>query len=188
MSMEAPPLETAISTTLSRSWDLFKEDFVLYLLATLLVGLVGAVSLGILAAPLGVGLVMVIRRKIAGDASVSVGDVFQGLSKLVPSLLAAIGIFIATLIGMVLLVLPGLFVVFVTGYTFHVMAYEDAGMVESIKRSVRVTLDNALFALIILVISGVINAIGGAVAIGVLITAPFTAVMLTVAYEEMTKG
>lgn len=188
MSMEAPPLETAISTTLSRSWDIFKQDFVLFLLATLLTGLVGAVTLGILAAPLGVGMVMMIQRKIAGDPSVSVGDVFKGLSKLVPALLASIVIFIGAFIGTLLLVLPGLFVVFTTAYTFHVMAYEDAGMVESIKRSVRLTLDNALFVLLILVIAGVINAIGSAVFIGALITAPYTAVMLTVAYEEMVKA
>ncbi|MEL6543908.1 MAG: hypothetical protein AAFQ82_04740 [Myxococcota bacterium] len=187
MSSEAPPLEAAISATLSRSWDIFKQDFVLYLLATLAVAILGAVSLGILIAPLSVGLIMVIRRKMAGDASVGVGDIFQGFSKFVPALLASIAIFIGVFIGSILLVLPGLFVAFVVSYTFHVMVYEEAGMVESIKRSVRLTLDNALFTLLMLVIAGVINGIGAVVAVGGLVTGPFTAVMLTVAYEEITK-
>lgn len=188
MSTDAPPLETAISETLSRSWDVFKEDFVLYLLATLVAFLVGTVTLGLLAAPMAIGVIMIVKRKIAGDTSVAVGDIFQGFGKLVPALLASIVIAIGVALGTVLLVLPGLFVAFVTAYTFHVMAYEDAGMVESIQRSIRLTLDNALFALVILVIAGVINSIGAAVAIGGLVTAPFSVVMLTVAYEEMRKS
>ncbi|MEM6730739.1 MAG: hypothetical protein AAF658_04245 [Myxococcota bacterium] len=184
---ETPSLENALGSTLSRSFDVFKQDFVLYLLAFLVYALVSGLSLGLLAGPLSIGLIDVVRRRSSGDTSVSVGDVFGGFSKFVPSFLALLVIGLASAVGSLLFLLPGLFVVFVCAFSLHVMAYEDTGMVESIKRSVRLTLDNALFVLLVLLIIGVLSAVGSLVVIGVLVTGPFSAVMLNVAYEQIAK-
>lgn len=176
--------EVAIQSIFTRSWEVFKKDPVLYIVASLIVGVVGTVSLGILAAPLMVGFIRLTRNRMRGE-EVGAGDVFGGMSALIPSLIAAILIAIGVGIGSLLLVLPGIAVAVIFSYAFHLIAYDDANVGDALKGSFELVKNNILLVILVMVLIGILNSIGGVVVVGVLLTGPFSMVASTVAFEEM---
>lgn len=176
--------EVAIQDIFTRSWDVFKKDAVLYIVASLIVGVVGSLTVGILAGPLTIGFIRLTRDRLKGQ-EVGAGDVFGGMSMLIPSLIATILIAIAVTIGSLLLVLPGIAVAVLCAYTYHVMAYDDASVGDALKGSFELVKNNLLLVIILMVLVGILNMIGSVVVVGVLLTAPFSLVAMTVAFEHM---
>lgn len=179
--------EQAIQKIALRSWDVFKKDPVLYIVASLIVAVVGSVTLGILAPPLAVGFIKLTRDRMAGK-EVGAGDVFGGLGSFVTSLIVGIIVMIGVMIGSMLLVLPGLAVALVTCFAFHFIAYDDAGIGDALGKSFNLVKDNILPVIIIIVAVGVLNSIGSMVVVGVLLTGPLSMVAMTVAFEELRRG
>ncbi len=175
--------EVAIQQIFTRSWGVFKEDMVLYIIASLIVAVVGGLSLGILMPTLMVGFVKLVRKRMAGEEA-SAGDVFD-FSAFVPALIVGIIIGVGVMVGSMLLVLPGIAVALVTGYSFHFIAYDDAGVGDALKGSFELVKDNIVLVLILMLILGVLNGIGSAVVLGALLTGPFSMVASTIAFEEM---
>jgi len=178
--------EKAITTIGTRTWEVFKQDPVLYIVAMLIVAVVGGVTLGILAFPLAVGFIKMTRDRMAGK-EVGAGDVFSGLGSLVTSLVVGIIIVVGVMIGSALLVLPGLAVALFTAFAFHFIAYEDAGIGDALTKSFNFVKENALTVIILIVLAGVLNSIGSMVVIGVLLTGPLSMIAMTVAFEELRR-
>ena len=178
-------VERFLQDVLEETWGLFKADPVLYVLVSVLVILLGAVTVGVLAGPLAVGAVSVVRARRAGRAA-QVSDVFEGLSRFgrafVVTLLVAIGV----MLGGALLVIPGLLVLLFTSFAWHEIAYRDASVTDALAGSYRIVKGAFLRALLLLLAIGVLNAIGGAVMFGVLLSAPLSLILLTVGYERLT--
>jgi uncharacterized membrane protein len=181
----ALPLESLVQDSLRESWEAFKQDAVLYILANLVVIAVSIVSLGILIAPLTVGMIDIIRKRRRGEAA-AVGDVFSGFSSFGSSFVAGLIMVLGTLVGLVLLVLPGLVFAFLCAFTFHAIAYRGLGAVDAVKHSVEAVKANALAVAVMMLVALIINAIGGMVWVGNLLTGPFTMLLFTVAYEKLS--
>jgi len=183
--MSAAP-ENVLTNVLKRSWDVFMKDPVLYVIAGIIVIVVGALTLGILAPALSIGFTRIVRDRMQGKPAEASG-VFGGMSLFVPSLIAMILIAIGVTIGTALLVLPGLFVAVVTSFAFQFMALDNAGVGDSLSRSYRLVMDNLVTVILLIVLLAVINCAGGAVAVGILLTTPFTMVAMVIAYEDLRK-
>lgn len=184
--MPAAP-ESVLTNVLKRSWDVFMKDPVLYVIAGIIVIVVGTLTLGILAPALSIGFMQITRDRMQGKPATA-GGVFGGMSMFVPSLIALILIAIGVTIGSALLVLPGLFVAVVTSFAFQFMALENAGIGDSLSRSYRLVMDNLVTVILLIVLLAIINAIGGAVAVGLLLTTPFTMIAMVIAYEDLRKS
>lgn len=182
--MSAAP-EKDIGDILKKSWEVFMKDPATHIIANLLFLLGSVFSLGILAAPLMVGYIRLIRDLMAGR-QVSATDIFSGLSTTITSLITMIIIGIAITIGLFLLVLPGIAVGFLVAFAFHFIAYKDSGIMDSMSESFNLVKDNFVLVLIVIIIVAVINMIGSSVFIGSLLTVPFGMIMMNITYERLT--
>ena len=182
-----PTTEHLITSAFQRAWDIFKNDWVLFIVDGLLAAVVGAVTLGILMPAMYVGLIRVIKRRIHGEEA-SAGDVFSlGLPALLSSLVAGIIIGIAVGIGMVLLVIPGLLAALFLFYSFHFIAYDDASGVECLGDSFSLTKENLVPVLVLVLALAILNTLGGMVVFGTLVTFPFGVLVATIVFEQLRQ-
>jgi uncharacterized membrane protein len=183
----AKPLEVErfLQDAFSESWRAFKADAALYVLGCLLAMLVSAVSLTILLGPMTVGFIKLVQRRRRGEQA-HARDVLDGLSTLGAPVRAWLLVVLAMALGGVLLVLPGLLVMVVTCFAFHELAYRQRYAVDAIRESCKLVIGNFLHVLLLLIAIGLLNAVSHIVPIAPLLTAPFSAVLVTVAYEKLS--
>ena len=113
-------------------------------------------------------------------------DFFGAFSKvnLVQLLIAGVLVGIATTIGFILLIIPGLIVMFVTYLTTYVVVDDDTPAIEGIKRSVKLTTENVGDALMLALLN-VLVVIAGAIAlcVGLIVAIPVTIFATAYAYR-----
>jgi hypothetical protein len=168
-----------------QTWELFRRDPVMFVVAAAALFLGSVVSLGLLAGPLHVGYIELCRRARRNEP-ISVGIVFSRFDSLVPSVVAFVIIFVGVVVGMFLLVLPGLLVGIFSAFTLHAIAYENLGGIDALRRSFGLVKDHPAHALALLVMVIILQTIGGAVVFGVVLTTPLALIGLTIGYERLT--
>lgn len=176
--------EDLVRDTLAEAWDLFKDDFVLYLVAGLLLIAVSIVSLGLLAGPLSVGFIKLVEKRRRGEEG-NVTDVFDGFSQFGESFIASILIAVGVLIGILLFVLPGLLFAVAMLFTFQAIAIDEESATGAMGRSYDIVKENVALAIVFFVILVVLSGIGGMVGFGNLLTVPFSLILMTVAYRRL---
>ena len=183
---DAEPLEPFLSHVFKESWEVFKEDPVLYIVAALIQTLLGVFTLGLLLGPLYIGMVRIIAARRRGEAA-GIGDIF-GMAEWGAGIVAFILIAIGVIVGSIFLILPGIAFALFASLTFHAIALDDDGAVDAIKTSFGVIKDNFANVFVLMLLLTVLSMVGSVVWIGSLVTAPFTAVAMTVAYQRMTQA
>lgn len=177
-------IDQFVLSVLRDSWEVFRRDALVFVVASVVLLLVSALTLGILAAPLTIGFIEMVRRGRQGEP-LALGLLFSRFDAFVPSLVATTLIFLAVFVGMLLLVLPGLVAALFSAFAMHAIAYEHATGVDSIRRSVELVRENFLPALALVLVVAVAHAIGSAVVFGILLTMPMSLIALTVGYERI---
>lgn len=148
-------------------------------------------GVGELLAQLLQSVVSIVLGGVAAKAALEVteGKPFDffgafGRVNLVQLVLAALIVGIATLIGFILLIVPGLIVMFLTYLTTYAVVDADRSAIEGIKHSVRLTTQNVGPALmlgalnVLVVIAGVI-----ALCVGLIVALPVTIFATAYAYR-----
>jgi hypothetical protein len=174
-----------LSDTFGKAWDTFKVDPLTYVVASLIMGFVTMISLGLLAGPLTVGFIRIIKHKREGREA-GIGDVFD-FSSFVSSLLVMVILGVAIFIGTLLLVIPGLVVAVFGVFAIYEVAYSDVGPIEAIQNSISIVKEHFLNVLVLMIVVIAINMVGGSVMLGALLTVPFGMIMLSIAYEKITE-
>jgi len=183
---ETGKIEDVVQSTLRDAWNLFSSDFVLWILAGLILVVVSIFSLGILAGPMMVGFIQLVEKRRRNEPG-SPTDIFEGFSRFGASLIAFLLISMGVFVGSLLLVLPGLVFGLVTAFTFHAIAIDDQDATGAMSRSFNVIKDSPALAAVFIVIMLVLSGIGGAVVFGTLLTLPFTLVLMTLAYHRLSE-
>ncbi|MFW5844593.1 MAG: hypothetical protein ACOCXJ_00020 [Planctomycetota bacterium] len=98
-----------IGSCLSYGLEVLKKDPVYVILGFLVAVVIGMIPFGLLVGPMLVGWLMGVAKLEEGGKP-RLGDIFQGLQKLVPALIVALLGGIAVGIGFVLLIIPGLII------------------------------------------------------------------------------
>ena len=168
-------------------WDTFRRDALLFVMAGAVWWLLGAVTFGLLAGPLAVGFIELVRRS-RNDEPVAIGTLFSRFDTFVPSLVATVLIVIGVVVGMFLLVIPVLLVSLFCTYTMHAIAYERLGGVEAIRRSIALVRTNMVPTLAVVLVVWCLQALGGVVLIALLVTTPLALIILTLAYERLERS
>ncbi len=181
---EAIQTENLVESSLRESWALFKDDVVLYVVATLLMFVISAVSLGVCAGPMIVGFIKLVSKRMRGEEGTAT-DVFDGFSEFGASLIAMILIGVGVIVGSMLLVLPGVIFAFITAFTFHAIAIDGAGATAAIGQSYTIIKENLAPSFVLLLIVAVLNAIGGSIIFGSLLATPFSLIVMTFAYQRL---
>ena len=139
--------------------------------------------------PLMVGFIIGTQKKLKGEQA-GIGDIFSlGFAKFVPALIAMIVIGFAAFVGMILLVIPGILVIFFTSLTFFILAEKDIDGIAAIKESYALVKANWKRVMIVMIVASIVGQIGTvACFVGVLITGPMAMVMLILMYNEIKGG
>ncbi|MDB4986981.1 MAG: hypothetical protein JWN04_2159 [Myxococcaceae bacterium] len=166
------------------SWQLFRRDPAMFVIAWVLMFLGSCFSFGLLAGTLHVGFIELCRRARRGEP-ISASILFSRFDALVPSLIAFLVLTIAIAIGLFLLVVPGLVIALFAIFTLHVIAYESLSGVDAIRRSYELVRESPVHVLALLVLVALAQALGGMILLGVLLTYPLSLIALTIGYERL---
>ena len=169
----------------SEAWQLISQDIVTHLILGLIVGLGTSITGGLLWGPLMGGYLWIIFRKLKDpNYTPEIGDVGKGFEMFVQTFLVGIVGGIIASLGII-----GCFVgIFVTSafVILSLPAVVEGGMDfwSAITASVNKTKENLMGWILFVLVVGIINAVGGSVAIGFIITVPLTAALMAVAYRD----
>jgi hypothetical protein len=182
-------------------FSLYKENFVVLVLASLIALLISAATLGILAGPMIAGMLLItLRLHDKEEPKPEVGTLFKGFDYFLNSLLFVVVWGVAVLIVSFLLALvpcvgqlAALFVIYAvqTALMFGMFLIVDQGMDfwSASQKSFNVVKTNFWVFLGFSIVAGIIGSIGGiACGIGAAITAPIQACAFTVAYRDVFSG
>jgi uncharacterized membrane protein len=186
MTDATPSIEQFVSALLRDTWALFQKHAFAFVLATAGAAVLSAFTLGVLAGPLFVGVIDMVRKARRGE-DVDAGQLFDRFDSFGSSCVAIVIIGVAVAVGSMLLVLPGLVVALFSGFTLHVIAYERLSAIPAIKRSLQIVRAHFLQTLVLFVLASIALTIGGSVVLGLLLTMPLSAILLTLSFEQMAE-
>ena len=176
-----------IGDWLSEAWQIISEDLVTHLILALIVGLGTSITGGLLWGPLMGGYLWVIFSKMKNPSyTPEVGDVGKGFENFVNLFLVAI---VGGIIASLGILACGIGVIFTSALVVLALPLVVEGRMSfwpAITESINKTKQNLMSWVVFVLVISVINAIGGAVVVGFLITIPITAGMMALAFMGFT--
>lgn len=189
-----------VGTAITRGFQLYKENFVLILVVTLISGLITAVSCGICAGALQCGVIGICLALLRGqDPKPQIGDLFNGFHKFLPAFVASLALsVIVFVVNCVLNVIPilGLLASIVvssfispavTVWAMFLIQDQDATIGEAISTPLKLVGDGRFWSIILVCFLATLLGLVGLLAcgIGLIVTLPFSTCMIAAAYEEV---
>jgi len=184
-----------IQANLRRIFDLYRKHFLLLLSATLLTLLLSGLSFGLLAGPLGGGLI-ILCLKLYQEKSTDYKEIFRHFASFLPTflifLLAAIVSFVIGIIGgipfigwlLTLIITPALSLI--TGLSITFTVEQKLPALAAIKRSVEVCLTEPKTIYLYSLVIGLLGSLGAFLFFyPVILTAPITFLGIALAYQEL---
>lgn len=178
---------------LENAWHLTLKYIVSLLLMTLVMGVVGVITLGIMAPVMMAGYMQSVLMLVRSGREPKIQDLFSEMRLFLPLLAFGIVVFIVSMIGFSILFLPGIVIVcgvtFVCLYMMPLMTDRNFGLVDAVKESFRIVSGDQLMDHVIAAILFMgISAIGSSVFVGWLFTQPLATIFLMRLYEEKVSG
>jgi len=183
-----------IGAEIGKGWRLFQADMGVLIVGGILATVVSAVTCGLLAGPLMVGMLLIAQRLLKNDpVKPQAGYVFKGFDSFVQALLLSV---IATVAIMVLSILPiigqlaGLIVCAVMMWALVFIAYEKATAIDAIKKVFELAKSGSFTVpLVFAVIASLIGSLGAIVCVvGIFFTLPLTYCLMACCYATLFSG
>jgi uncharacterized membrane protein len=172
---------------LGEAWEAYKANFGLLLVSTLVAGLLGALTCGVLFGPMVAGLTLVVLRLLRRqEPAPQVGDVFKGFDFFLQSLLLAVVVGVA--LGLASLVpvagqFAGLLLSPLVMFAMALVVDRKMEFWPAIQASYEKAKTDYVSLLVVTLLGGLISGAGALLCgVGVILTAPFGAVLTGVAY------
>jgi hypothetical protein len=171
---------------IKRAWELYIEEPLPFIIAAIILVLIGFFTFGILTGPILCGYIYMTFKKLKGERVVF-DDAFWGFRNLEKTFFPGLLYAIIVAIGYHALVLPGIILGAMLIYTFPFIVDKGLTISEAFRASWNLTkkdvLDHSLFYLLVTIIgiSGIIL-----FGVGVFFTAPLGVIPFAVAYHSLT--
>ncbi len=177
---------------LETAWNMTLKFIAPLIFITLVMFLLWFFTIGILAPVTMAGYMHSILLMLRDGREPKIQDLFTQMKLFLPLLGFSILVFIATVIGFMLLVLPGIVISLVISfcclYMLPLMTDKELGLFEAVKESYTMTTRGVLTdQIVVLILFLGISAVGSAVFIGSLFTQPLATIFLLSVYEEKIK-
>jgi len=177
---------------LETAWNMTLKFIAPLIFITLVMFLLWFFTIGILAPVTMAGYMHSILLMLRDDREPKIQDLFSQMRLFLPLLGFSILVFIATVIGFMLLVLPGIVISLVISYCclymLPLMTDKELGLFDAIKESFTMTTRGEFIdQVVILILFLGISAAGSAVFIGSLFAQPLATIFLISVYEEKIK-
>ena len=182
--MAAPDIGTCVSA----GFNGLKKDPVTHIVTTLLIGIVGSVTAGLLTGPMMVGYMRMIKREDEGFKA-EIADVFKGFDDFVPALLAVLLSSIVVGIGFMFCILPGLLIMALVPVATYLVAVGEKDGINAIKRAwdaVKANLMGAFFCGLVLAIVGSLGSF--LCGVGIILTLPIAFIGSYHMAKQLTDG
>ena len=171
------------------AWNLTLGNVVVLILMTLVMVAVASLTLGILAPVTMAGYTQSLLQLIRNGREPKVQDLFSHMNLFLPLLGFGIAVFVATSVGFMIFLLPGIVIVvaitFCCIYMLPLMTDKNMGIVDAVKESYAMGRRGELVDhVVVVIIFMAITMIGSTVFIGVLFTQPLATLFLLSTYEE----
>jgi uncharacterized membrane protein len=182
--MAAPDIGTCVSAGING----LKKDPVTHIVTSLLIGIVGGVSAGLLTGPMMVGYMRMIKREDEGTKA-EIADVFKGFDDFVPALLAVLVSSIIVGIGFMLCFIPGLLIMALVPTAAYLVAVGEKDGINAIKRAFDAIKANLLGSVLCALVLGIVGSIGGLLCgIGMILTLPIAFIGMYHMAKQLTDG
>jgi hypothetical protein len=177
---------------LETAWKLTLQYIASLIFMTLAMIVISFITLGILGPVVMAGYMHAILLLIREGREPKIQDIFSHMRLFFPLLLFGIIVLIITLIGIMLLFIPGvLFVLaisFCCIYMLPLMTDRNLGIIDAIKESfLMVTKEHLVDHVVVFILFVGISAIGSSVFIGSLFTQPLATLFLMSVYDRLAK-
>ena len=175
-----------IGDWLSQAWTIISEDLVTHILLALIVGLGTGITGGLLSGPLMGGYLWVVFKKMKDPSyTPQVGDIAKGFENFVQLLLVGIVAGIIASLGTIACVVGVFFTSALVILALPLVVDRNMDFWSAIMESINKTKQDLMGWVVFVLVVGLLNALGGAVAVGFLITLPIMVVALAIGYREV---
>jgi hypothetical protein len=173
---------------LEKTWATFTEFIAPLIIITLGLAGISIVTLGILAPVATAGYTQSLLQTVRDRRKPEIGDLFSQMRLFLPLLGFGLLAYIALFIGFIFLVLPGIIMAlalaFFCLYMLPLMTDQELGLIDAIKESSRMALEEPITDHIVVVALYLgISAIGSSIIVGTLFTLPFATLFFLHVYE-----
>ena len=177
---------------LETAWELTLEFIAPLIMLTLVMFMIWFLTLGILVPVTIAGYTQSLLLMSRQGREPKIQDLFSQLNLFFPLLGFGIVVFIATLVGLIFFIFPGILVMlaiaFVCLYMIPLMTDKKLGLFDAIKQSYALAMQGAFVDHIVVIVLFLgINAVGSSVFIGSLFTQPLATLFLLSVYQEKTR-
>ncbi len=169
-----------------RSWQLFAAAPITYMAAGLILAVASVLTVGILFAPLFVGMVHMIDRQMGGE-EIEAGQVLARLNSFSQSFVTALLIAIGTFVAGIAFVIPGVILAVLWSFALHFVALENAGATNALRASWSLVRNNIGSVLLVLLTAVGVNFLGTLVVVGFIVAAPLSFIIMTLSFRELTS-
>jgi len=177
-----------IGNCVSAGFNGFKKDPLTHIVCTLLVGIVGGVSAGLLTGPMMVGYMRMVKLADEGGKP-EIADVFKGFDDFVPALLAVLLSSIVVSIGFLLCIIPGLLIMALVPTAAYLVAVGEKDGIKAISRAFDAVKANLMGAFLCALVLGIVGSLGSILCgVGILLTMPIALIGTYHMAKQLTDG
>ncbi len=187
-----PPEDLNIEKIFQDAFKTMVDQIVACIVNTILV-IVSCVFLaitviGILAIPAVLGGYVESMIRMARGEKVGIGDFFKtGFNRFGTLLGTTILSFLGIVIGLICLIIPGIYLMIRWYFLYQVIVDRDASVLESFKQSADMVTGQFWTILTLVILIAVIQAIGGTIVVGIIVTIPYTSLLTAHIYLALNR-
>ena len=187
-----PPEDLNIEKIFQDAFRTMVDQIVACIVNTMLVGVscvfLAITVIGILAIPAVLGGYVESMIRMARGEKVGIGDFFKtGFNRFGTLLGTTILSFLGIIIGFLCLVIPGIYLMIRWYFLYQNIVDRDASVFESFKQSSDMVAGQFWIILTLVILIAVIQAIGGTLVIGTIVTIPYTSLLTAHVYLALNR-